>query len=188
MGMAPSRNGKLSHHPRCRRQLHRHPFRQSPPLRPLDLPRLRRKRTFPRAHLWLPHRLRRSAMRRLQPPLLFEIAWEVCWQLGGIYTVLRTKAGAMLERWGDRYCLIGPYNPQTAPLEFEEQPTYGSIREAVTRLRESGLPCLFRALADPRPAAGDPDRLPRPLWQRSIRTNTCSGKTTASPRWPPTAK
>src|SRR5687767_2806851 len=21
-----------------------------------------------------------------QPPLLFEIAWEVCWQLGGIYT------------------------------------------------------------------------------------------------------
>ncbi|MDW8261943.1 MAG: hypothetical protein RMJ35_05405, partial [Phycisphaerales bacterium] len=22
------------------------------------------------------------------PPLLFEIAWEVCWQLGGIYTVL----------------------------------------------------------------------------------------------------
>ena len=25
---------------------------------------------------------------------------------------LRTKAGTMLERWGDRYCLIGPYNPQ----------------------------------------------------------------------------
>src|SRR5688572_17620962 len=42
------------------------------------------------------------------PPLLFEVAWEVCWQLGGIYTVLRTKAAAMLERWGDRYCLIGP--------------------------------------------------------------------------------
>lgn len=63
--------------------------------------------------------------------------------MGGIYTVLKTKAGAMLERWGDRYCLIGPYNPQTAPIEFEEQPTYGSIREAVTRLREAGLPCYF---------------------------------------------
>ena len=35
------------------------------------------------------------------PTLLFEIAWEVCWQLGGIYTVLRTKAGAMLERWDE---------------------------------------------------------------------------------------
>ncbi len=78
-----------------------------------------------------------------QPPLLFEIAWEVCWQLGGIYTVLRTKAGTMLERWRDRYCLIGPYNPQTAPLEFEEQPTYGSIREALARLREEGLTCYF---------------------------------------------
>ena len=78
-----------------------------------------------------------------QPPLLFECAWEVCWQLGGIYTVLRTKAAAMLERWGDRYCLIGPYNPNTAPLEFEEQPTYGSIREAIQRLRDNGLTCYF---------------------------------------------
>src|SRR5262249_28924900 len=58
-----------------------------------------------------------------EPTFLFEIAWEVCWQLGGIYTVLRTKAAAMLERWGDNYCLIGPYNPQTAAVEFEEMPT-----------------------------------------------------------------
>jgi glycogen(starch) synthase len=87
-----------------------------------------------------------------QPPLLFEIAWEVCWQLGGIYTVLRSKAGAMLERWGDRYCLIGPYNPNTAPLEFEEQPAYGSIKETLTRLRDAGLPCYFgRWLIDGRP-------------------------------------
>ena len=79
----------------------------------------------------------------VEPPLLFECAWEVCWQLGGIYTVIRTKAAAMLERWGDRYCLIGPYNPETAQLEFEEQPTYGSIRETLQRLREGGLNCYF---------------------------------------------
>jgi len=78
-----------------------------------------------------------------QPPLLFEVAWEVCWQLGGIYTVLRTKAAAMVERWGDRYCMIGPYNPNTAPIEFEEQPTYGSIRETLQRLRDGGLNCYF---------------------------------------------
>src|SRR5690349_1275756 len=78
-----------------------------------------------------------------QAPLLFEVAWEVCWQLGGIYTVLRTKAAAMIERWGDRYCLIGPYNPNTAPLEFEEQPTYGSIRETLQRLRDGGMSCYF---------------------------------------------
>ena len=78
-----------------------------------------------------------------EPPLLFEIAWEVCWQLGGIYTVLRTKAAAMLERWGDRYCLIGPYNPRPRALEFEEQPTEGIIRETLDRLRDQGIPCHF---------------------------------------------
>ncbi len=87
-----------------------------------------------------------SSPNELAPPqssLLFEVAWEVCWQLGGIYTVLRTKAASMLERWGDRYCLIGPYNPQTAPVEFEEQPTYGSIRDTLQKLKELGLPCHF---------------------------------------------
>ena len=78
-----------------------------------------------------------------QPPLLFESAWEVCWQLGGIYTVLRSKAAAMIERWGDRYCLIGPYNPATAAVEFEEAPTEGVIRQALDRLRAQGIPCHF---------------------------------------------
>src|SRR5437868_3761925 len=49
-------------------------------------------------------------------PLLFEVGWEVCWQLGGIYTVLRSKAAAMIKKWEDRYYLIGPYNPNTAAL------------------------------------------------------------------------
>src|SRR5690349_11093741 len=79
----------------------------------------------------------------VQPPLLFEVAWEVCWQLGGIYTVLRTKAPAMIDRWGDRYCLIGPYNPNTAPLEFEEQPAYGAFRETLQTLRDGGMNCYF---------------------------------------------
>jgi glycogen(starch) synthase len=78
-----------------------------------------------------------------QPPMLFEIGWEVCWQLGGIYTVLRTKADAMGAQWDDRYCLIGPYNPATAPLEFEERPSEGMIREALDRLRNQGIPCHF---------------------------------------------
>ena len=78
-----------------------------------------------------------------EPPLLFEIAWEVCWQLGGIYTVLRSKADSMKQRWDERYCLIGPYNPQTAAVEFEERPTEGIIRETLDRLRAQGVPCHF---------------------------------------------
>ncbi len=77
------------------------------------------------------------------PPLLFEVGWEICWQLGGIYTVLRTKAPAMQSRWGDRYCLIGPYNPATAAIEFEERPTEGFIREVLDQLRDAGMPCHY---------------------------------------------
>ena len=76
-------------------------------------------------------------------PILFEVAWEVCWQLGGIYTVLRTKAPAMLQRWGDRYCLVGPYNPQTAAYEFDEQPAEGLYRDAIDGLAQAGIPAKF---------------------------------------------
>src|SRR5205085_4597178 len=79
----------------------------------------------------------------LQPPLLFEVAWEVCWQLGGIYTVLRTKIQSMLDRWGDRYCLIGPYNPSTAAVEFEERATEGVIRQTLDKLRAEGVNCHY---------------------------------------------
>ncbi len=72
-------------------------------------------------------------------PLLFEIAWEVCWQLGGIYTVMRTKAGTMVESWGDRYCMIGPYNADTAGVEFEPAEPSGAIAEAIHRLEEMSI-------------------------------------------------
>ena len=49
----------------------------------------------------------------------------------------------MLQRWGDRYFLIGPYNPQTAAVEFEEQPTDGFIRKTLDRLRSQGIGCHF---------------------------------------------
>lgn len=76
-------------------------------------------------------------------PILFEIAWEVCWQLGGIYTVLRSKAPAMLQRWGERYCLIGPYNPQTAAIEFDEKPATGIFRDAIEKLAQAGIPAKY---------------------------------------------
>jgi glycogen(starch) synthase len=72
-------------------------------------------------------------------PLLFEIAWEVCWQLGGIYTVIRSKAPQMTRIWGERYCLIGPYNSDTAAVELEETQPTGPIAIAIERLRAMGI-------------------------------------------------
>ncbi|WP_035563216.1 glycosyltransferase [Hymenobacter sp. IS2118] len=51
--------------------------------------------------------------------LLVEVAWEVCNQVGGIYTVIRSKVPATVPAWGDRYCLLGPYFAQQAQGEFE---------------------------------------------------------------------
>jgi len=51
--------------------------------------------------------------------LLLEIAWEVCNQVGGIYTVIRSKVPAMVEKWDDNYVAVGPYFPQRADAEFE---------------------------------------------------------------------
>ncbi len=71
--------------------------------------------------------------------LLCEIGWEVCNQVGGIYTVIRSKAPSMVEHWGDRYLAIGPYEPGTAQSEFEELPPEGPFGQAVQRMREWGF-------------------------------------------------
>ncbi|RPI64554.1 MAG: glycosyltransferase [Planctomycetaceae bacterium] len=71
--------------------------------------------------------------------LMCEIAWEVCQQVGGIYTVIRSKAAGMQERWGNNYVLIGPYNPELAPAEFEELPPEGVFGQAVEALRKQGM-------------------------------------------------
>jgi glycogen(starch) synthase len=67
-----------------------------------------------------------------------EGAWEVCNQVGGIYTVLRSKVPSMVGRWGSRYCLVGPYNPETAEVELEPAPLVGAFGKAVQRLCEMG--------------------------------------------------
>ncbi|MBC7390672.1 MAG: glycosyltransferase [Opitutaceae bacterium] len=52
-------------------------------------------------------------------PILVEVAWEVCNQVGGIYTVIRSKVPAMIEKWGTNYCALGPYFYGQAQSEFE---------------------------------------------------------------------
>lgn len=71
--------------------------------------------------------------------LLVEVGWEICWQLGGIYTVLRSKAPETVSRWGTRYCLLGPYNHKTAEVEFEPLPRTGYFGRAVELLQQRGI-------------------------------------------------
>jgi len=72
---------------------------------------------------------------------LFEIAWEVCNQVGGIYTVIRSKVPSVIEKFGkDNYCLIGPYFADQAEAHFDPATDYTSpIGKAVLKLQERGF-------------------------------------------------
>ena len=72
--------------------------------------------------------------------LLVEVAWEVANQVGGIYTVIRSKVPSMQKNWGDRYCLIGPYvHPNVSaifePIEAPNDP----FGRAVRKMRDMGF-------------------------------------------------
>jgi len=53
-------------------------------------------------------------------PLLFDIGWEVARKVGGIYTVLTTKAEVTVREWGDRFAFVGPFYAKSAATEFEQ--------------------------------------------------------------------
>jgi glycogen(starch) synthase len=50
---------------------------------------------------------------------LIEVAWEVCNQVGGIYTVIRSKAPAMIDKWGNNFCMVGPFVNKHVMAELE---------------------------------------------------------------------
>lgn len=56
------------------------------------------------------------APREVKDHLLFEIATEVAHRVGGIYSVLKSKAPVTTAEYGDRYTLLGPLNHQSVRL------------------------------------------------------------------------
>ncbi len=59
---------------------------------------------------------------RKMPNRLFEVSWEVCNKVGGIHTVISTKALTLEKEFGDNYILIGPdvWRETTEHPEFQE--------------------------------------------------------------------
>lgn len=74
-----------------------------------------------------------------KPSFVFETSWEVCNMVGGIYTVLSTKASQMTKLFGDHYITIGPdvWKETTEnPYFIEDQNLYASWKE---KLAAKGL-------------------------------------------------
>lgn len=70
--------------------------------------------------------------------------------VGGIYTVIKSKAAVSVAELGDRYCLIGPYREARVWMEVEvlEPPKNEALMKAIQHLRDSGfrVTCICRFL------------------------------------------
>ena len=74
----------------------------------------------------------------LQNAFLFEVSWEVCNKVGGIYTVLRTKLKQAIENFGSNYILIGPLLDQNRHFVDDNTPLCEEIRK---KLAEKNINC-----------------------------------------------
>lgn len=72
----------------------------------------------------------------LFPDFVFEASWEVCNKVGGIYTVLSSRAKTLCEKLADNLCFIGPDLQEENPLFIEEKKLFPKWQKA---LKEAGL-------------------------------------------------
>lgn len=76
--------------------------------------------------------------------MLFEIATEVANRVGGIYSVLKSKAPVTTAEYGERYTLIGPLNRSSAAVEVEElTPSNPAIAETIRSMKERGIDIVY---------------------------------------------
>jgi hypothetical protein len=59
---------------------------------------------------------------QLRPDYIFEASWEVCNLVGGIYTVLSTKAKTLQKSYKDKVVFIGPdvWKEKPSPYFIED--------------------------------------------------------------------
>ncbi|MDP7181844.1 MAG: glycogen/starch synthase [Candidatus Woesearchaeota archaeon] len=74
---------------------------------------------------------------------VYEVSWEVCNKVGGIYTVVSSKARSMMEQYGDNFLLIGPWFPAKTPGVFEERPAPKDLKKVCGELAKEGIQIHF---------------------------------------------
>jgi len=86
---------------------------------------------------------------------IFETSWEVCNKVGGIHTVISTKALKIVNELGDNYILIGPdvwredvKNPEFIPdeslfIDWKARAATEGLRVKTGRWNISGKPIVI---------------------------------------------
>ncbi len=121
---------------------------------------------------------------KLTPDYLFEVSWEVCNKIGGIHTVIATKAQTAVRKFGDHYIVIGPdMQHEGVNPEFEEdvnllkawrQSVYGEgLRIRVGRWKIQGSPIAI--LIDFTSLIPHKDEILTKLWE-SYHVDSLSGQ------------
>ena len=80
---------------------------------------------------------------KLDAESLFEASWEVCNKVGGIYTVIKSKAALVEEYYGSNYILIGPYFHDKAAGEFSEILAPDAIKKIFEEMSSVGIVCRY---------------------------------------------
>ena len=108
------------------------------------------------------------------PDHLFEVSWEVCNKVGGIHTVIATKALTVTKRMGDNYIVIGPdlmqesLNPEfeaddTLLTAWRESLYEEGIRVRIGRWNVEGRPIAI--LIDFKSLISQKDEVLKRLWE-----------------------
>ena len=67
------------------------------------------------------------------------MAFIIC-IVGGIYTVIKSKAQISVEELGEQYCLIGPYNESCVRTEVELLEPHNYVyKEVIREMRDAGM-------------------------------------------------
>ena len=120
----------------------------------------------------------------LQLDYLFEVSWEVCNKVGGIHTVLSTKALTICQKLGSKYIVLGPdLSHEGSNYEFEEdlqllkgwrQSLYDQgIRIRVGRWKVKGEPIAI--LVDFSSFFNKKDEILKELWEK-YKVDSISGQ------------
>ena len=72
---------------------------------------------------------------RIFPDYIFESSWEVCNKVGGIYTVLSTRAKTLVEKLGDQLIFIGPdcWGDKVNPYFSEDSALYADWKKEAVK-------------------------------------------------------
>ena len=75
---------------------------------------------------------------QLLPEVVFETSWEVCNKVGGIYTVLSTRAKTLVRKFKDHLIFIGPdvWGEHENPLFTEDKKLTEELYETIPSLTQ----------------------------------------------------